>query len=76
MVGNVDATSPAGKAGFQEEDVITAVNGKKVDSSTALRKLLYTDLKAGDRAEFTVYRDGKKQQLSVQLASSASSKSR
>ncbi|WP_251636592.1 S1C family serine protease [Sporosarcina sp. NCCP-2716] len=76
MVGNVDASSPAGKAGFREEDVITAVNGKNVDSSTALRKLLYTDLKAGDRADFTIYRDGKKQQLTVQLASSKSSENR
>ncbi len=76
MVGSVDASSPAGKAGFREQDVITAVNGTKVDSSTALRKLLYTDLKTGDRAEFTIYRDGKKQQLSIQLASSTSSQNR
>lgn len=71
MVGNVDPASPAGKAGFKEKDVITEVNGKAIDSSTALRKLLYTDLKVGDQAKFTIYRDGKQQVIHVTLSSNA-----
>ncbi|WJY26965.1 S1C family serine protease [Sporosarcina trichiuri] len=72
MVGSVDASSPAGKAGFREQDVITAVNGKAVESSADLRKLLYTDLHIGDRAKFTIYRNGDKMELTSQLASSSS----
>ncbi|REB07962.1 PDZ domain-containing protein [Sporosarcina sp. BI001-red] len=71
MVGNVDQNSPGGKAGFKEEDVITEVNGKAIDSSTALRKVLYTDLKVGDKAKFTIYREGKQQVLNVTLSSNA-----
>lgn len=71
MVGNVDPDSPAGKAGFKEEDVITEVNGKAIDSSTALRKVLYTDLKVGDQAKFTIYREGKQQVVNVTLTSNA-----
>ncbi|WOV84153.1 trypsin-like peptidase domain-containing protein [Sporosarcina jeotgali] len=71
MVGNVDPDSPAGKAGFREEDVITEVNGKAIDSSTALRKILYTDLKVGDQAKFTIYREGKQQVVNITLTSNA-----
>lgn len=71
MVGNVDANSPAGIAGFKEKDVITEVNGTTVDSSTALRKLLYTDLKVGDQATFTIYRAGEKQTVKTKLTSNA-----
>lgn len=71
MVGSVDPDSPAGKAGFKEEDVITKVNGKAIDSSTALRKVLYTDLKVGDHAKFTIYREGKQQVMNVTLTSNA-----
>lgn len=71
MVGNVDPDSPAGKAGIREEDVVTEVNGKAIDSSTALRKILYTDLKVGDQAKFTIYREGKQQVVNVTLTSNA-----
>ncbi|WP_432353453.1 S1C family serine protease [Sporosarcina sp. A2] len=74
MVSNVDLSSPAGKAGFKEQDVITEVNGKAIDSSTALRKVLYTDLKVGEQAKFTIYRDGKQQIVDVTLSSNADSK--
>lgn len=71
MVGSVDAVSPAGKAGFKEQDVITEVNGTAIDSSTALRKILYTDLTVGDQAKFTIYRQGKQQVITVTLSSNS-----
>ena len=71
MVGSVDPNSPAGKAGFKEQDVITKVNEQVIDSSTALRKILYTDLKVGDQAKFTIYREGKQQVVNATLSSNA-----
>ena len=75
MVGNVEESSPAGIAGFHEKDIITEVNGKAIDSSTALRKLLYTDLKVGDQATFTIFRNGEEQTLETTLTSNADAKS-
>lgn len=56
IVASVDPESAAGKAGIQIEDVITSINGTDIKSSTELRKLLYSSLKIGDKATFTIYR--------------------
>jgi len=56
MVMNVDPNSAAAKAGIQVQDIITAINGTAVKNSSELRQFLYTELKVGDKAEFTVYR--------------------
>ncbi len=67
MVISVDAESAAGKAGLQEEDVITAINGKKVTSSTELRKYLYSELNVGDKAAFTIYRGAEEKTIDLLL---------
>ena len=56
LIMNVDPESAAGKAGIQEEDIITAINGKELKNSSELRKFLYSELKVGDQASFTLYR--------------------
>ncbi len=54
------------KYGFKDEDVITAVNGRKISSFGASQKAL-KDMSNGAPATVTVLRDGVPQQLSVTL---------
>lgn len=70
MVTGVEPGSAAEKAGLQEQDVITAINGDAIESSIDLRKYLYSKLKVGSKADITIYRDGGKQQLHVTLSGS------
>ncbi|MEH7106743.1 S1C family serine protease [Bacillus sp. JJ1764] len=70
LVMNVDSNSAAGRAGFQSKDVIVAMNGTKIESSSDLRKYLYTKVKIGDDVKFEVYRNGKQMTLTVKLTSS------
>ncbi len=62
--------SAAGKAGIEEQDIITAINGTEIKNSTELRKFLYTELKVGDKATFTIYRGAEvKNELNSHLTS-------
>ena len=69
MVANVDPLSAAGKAGLAVEDVITAINGTDITSPTELRKFLYSQLKVGDTATFTIYRGAELKTIDVTLTS-------
>ena len=60
--------SPADKAGLKEKDIITQVNGTKIDESHSLTSLL-NQHQAGDRVNLTVVRDSKTIQVSVTLGS-------
>lgn len=60
--------SPAAQAGLRELDVIVELDGVKIDSVIALRKHLYLKKSVGDSMETTIYRGGKKQKLTIQLA--------
>ncbi|MEM7613053.1 MAG: Do family serine endopeptidase [Pseudomonadota bacterium] len=57
MVAAVNAGSAAEQAGIEVNDIITAVNGEKVDSDTELRNAIGL-LRGGDRVEITALRDG------------------
>ncbi|MHA6259141.1 S1C family serine protease [Sporosarcina sp. CAU 1771] len=72
MVASIDPESAAGKAGLQVEDVITAINGTNINNSTDLRKFLYSELKVGDTAKFTIYRGAEEKQIDVTLSSTKS----
>lgn len=69
MVVTIDPLSAAAKAGIQEEDIITNINGTAINNSTELRKLLYTDLKVGDKTTITFYRGAEKKEIDVVLTS-------
>jgi len=69
MVATVDPLSAAGKAGLAVEDVITAINGTDITSPTELRKFLYSQLKVGDTATFTIYRGAELKTIEVTLTS-------
>ncbi|MGI8856521.1 MAG: S1C family serine protease [Thermomicrobiales bacterium] len=62
----VEPGTPAEKAGMKQGDVITAVNGTKLDNKTALSDVLST-LNVGDSAILTVDRNGSTQTLTATL---------
>lgn len=63
---DVDDDEPAGKAGIQEDDIITAVNGKSVTSLDVLKDVM-KDVKDGDALKIDILRDGKSQTINVKF---------
>jgi S1-C subfamily serine protease len=66
-VVQVQANSPAAKAGLQVGDVITAVDGQQIDAQHSLVDMLIFDHKPGDKIKLTVDRNGSTQELTVTL---------
>lgn len=58
--------SPAAKAGLQERDVITEVNGEEIDERNSLTSLIGRH-KVGEEVTLTVIRDGNEQEIKVTL---------
>ena len=58
--------SPAAKAGLEDKDIITAVNGAKVGVAGALADLI-AEYKPGDTVQLTVMRGGKEIAVNVTL---------
>ncbi len=58
--------SPAAEAGLQPNDVITAIDGNKVEDLDDLQRKLY-NYKDGDKSEFTILRNGEEMKISVTL---------
>lgn len=71
VVTLVDPTSPAGQAGLQEEDVITAINGQKINQEYPFIRALLAH-KPGETVTLTILRDGKTMQLKLTLGTSSS----
>ena len=65
-VSKVETGAPAEQAGVQAGDVITAVNGTTLNSTTTLGSMLST-LKPGDKVTLTVDRNGSTQTLTATL---------
>jgi serine protease Do len=66
VVGRVAKDSPASKAGLKETDVITEVNGQRVEGATQFRRMI-REIPAGRTVELKVWRDGRAQSLSAKL---------
>jgi len=66
-VSKVETGTPAEQADLQAGDVITAVNGTTLNSTTTLGSMLST-LKPGDKVTLTVDRNGSTQTLTATLA--------
>jgi 2-alkenal reductase len=66
LVGQVQPDQPAAKAGMQDGDIITAVDGQKLGSDVSLRGVLLLH-KPGDTVKLEVLRDGKTLTLDVTL---------
>lgn len=71
LIMSVDPASAAGEAGIQEEDIITAINGKELKTVSEFRKFLYSELNVGDKASFTIYRGKEKKTIDLTLTSNA-----
>ncbi|WP_324649516.1 S1C family serine protease [Georgenia sp. H159] len=66
-IENVEPGSPAADAGLERGDVITAVDGRPVDSSAALTGYV-RQYSAGEEAVLDVVRDGEVRELTAALA--------
>ncbi|MDR0817423.1 MAG: S1C family serine protease [Clostridiales Family XIII bacterium] len=67
---SVSSGGPAEKAGLKMKDIITKIDGKAVDGSTSLIKMLL-NYKAGDTVTVTYVRSGKESTVKVKLATQA-----
>lgn len=72
-VNDVTQDSPADKAGIKKGDVITKIDGEQVDAATSLITSIRNH-KVGDKVMLTILRDGKEQEVEVELASDATIK--
>ncbi len=69
LLSEIVSDSPAAKAGLKANDVVTEVNGQRVEGATQFRRMI-REIPAGRSVQFTVWRDGKAQTLSVTLGKS------
>ncbi len=66
IITQVARDSPASKAPLYPSDIILAVNGKKIKSSTNLRNSLGL-LSVGDKAKLQILRQGQQLQVTIQV---------
>jgi serine protease Do len=69
VVGRIVPDSPAAKAGLKEKDVITELNGQRVEGAAQFRRMIH-EIPAGRSVQLTIWRDGRAQTLSVTLGKS------
>ncbi len=71
IITKVSEGSAAEKAGIEVQDVVTSVNGKKIDSGQELRNAIGL-LAAGDKVKISIVRDRKPKTITAVLGSRAS----
>lgn len=69
LLGRIVSDSPAAKAGLKENDVITEINGQRVEGEAQFRRMI-REIPAGRSAQFVVWRDGRAQTVTVTLGKS------
>src|SRR5215813_4104877 len=69
VLGKVIADSPAAKAGLKENDVITEINGQRVEGTAQFRRMI-REIPAGRSVQLGVVRDGHSQSISATLGKS------
>src|SRR6266436_494455 len=69
VLGKVVADSPAAKAGLKENDVVTEINGQRVEGAAQFRRMIH-EIPAGRTIQLIVWRDGRTQTVSATLAKS------
>ena len=68
IIASVEDKSPADKAGFEANDIITKIGNDTVTNIAYLRYYLY-EYKVGDKVKIEVYRDGKSKTIEITLGS-------
>jgi C-terminal processing protease CtpA/Prc len=66
FVGKVVPDSPAAKAGLKENDIITEINGQRVEGAVQFRRMIH-EIPAGRAVQLGVWRDARAQNISVTL---------
>src|SRR6201999_4519805 len=66
LVAEVVANGPAAKAGFEQGDIVTSINGQPVDDATDLTRRV-ASVPTGQVATFNVSRQGKPLQIKVTI---------
>ena len=66
VVGRIAPDSPAAKAGLEENDVITEVEGQRVEGATQFSRMIH-EIPVGRTIQLTIWRDAKSQTLSATL---------
>ena len=69
VLGKIVPDSPAAKAGLKENDVVTEINGQRVEGAAQFRRMIH-EIPAGRTIQLTVWRDGRTQTVSATLAKS------
>ncbi|HEX4542117.1 MAG TPA: PDZ domain-containing protein [Candidatus Acidoferrum sp.] len=69
VLGKIVADSPAAKAGLKENDVVTEINGQRVEGAAQFRRMIH-EIPAGRTVQLTVWRDGRAQNVGVTLGRS------
>ena len=69
LLGRIVPDSPAAKAGLKDNDVITEINGQRVEGEAQFRRMIH-EIPAGRTAQLTVWRDGRAQTMNVTLGKS------
>ena len=69
VLGKIVPDSPAAKAGLKENDVVTEINGQRVEGAAQFRRMIH-EIPAGRSIQLTVWRDGHSQTISATLGKS------
>jgi len=69
VLGKIVPDSPAAKAGLKENDVVTEINGQRVEGMAQFRRMIH-EIPAGRSIQLTVWRDGRAQTISATLGKS------
>lgn len=69
VLGKIVPDSPAAKAGLKENDVVTEINGQRVEGAAQFRRMIH-EVPAGRSIQLTVWRDGRSQAISATLGKS------
>jgi serine protease Do len=69
VLGKIVPDSPAAKAGLKENDVVTEINGQRVEGAAQFRRMI-REIPAGRTIQLTVWRDGRSQTISATLGKS------
>jgi len=66
LIGKVLSDSPAAKAGLKENDIVTEINGQRVEGTAQFRRMV-REIPAGRTVQLSVWRDGKQQTITATL---------